>query len=174
MAVENGRRLNHTKERMQVKMKTTGLIAVALLLMVGAAGAATEEGAKEIGGLIAFISPDEGDNITFAQVYGGYFLTDAWEARLAVSANSIEGDISGTVGAGADYHFVLQDPAIVPYAGALLTTGYGDLDTGMQIDLHVGAKIFVSEATAFNASLSYFEGSDASMTMALIGISVFL
>jgi hypothetical protein len=155
-------------------MKSTILVVAVLLAVVGASFAGTAQGEKEIGGLIAYMSPDEGDDMTFAQVFGGYFLTDAWQARLALSAFSVEGDISGTVGLGADYHFVLDNPDIVPYAGALLTTGYGDIDSGTQVDLHVGAKLFVSEGTAFNASVSYLKGSDASTTMALLGISVFL
>ena len=155
-------------------MKSTILIVLAFMVVAGAAFAGTAEGEKEIGGLVAYMSPDEGDDTTFAQIFGGYFVTDQWQAKLAFSAFSIEGDISGTIGGGADYHFSIENPDIVPYAGAVLTTSYGDVDSGTQIDLHVGAKMFVSEGTAFNASVSYFTGGDLDMMMALLGISVFL
>lgn len=122
-------------------------------------GNAIQEGATEVGGLVAWFKSDLYD-AGFVVLNVGRMFTDQLELRLSWIA--ILGDTSGGfISPGADYFFPNRNSNVVPYIGAAYGLGYGDASDLASLDLHAGLKQFLTERLALDYRFQYLQPTDS-------------
>ena len=83
-------------------------------------------------------------------------------------------DTSGTARIIGNWHFVpTGDSRTVPYIGAGVGFGFGDLD-GVVWDLHGGLKFFLTNETSFNVELQFVSPDEGdNITQIVFGLSIY-
>lgn len=122
---------------------------------------------------------------------GGYFITDIIEAKVAFTATRSGTDTSGcgtstsfdntfgVISPGADFVFLGKSGKVAPFAGAAYGFSFGDSFGGVStdyVDVHAGAKFFISERASIELKLSRFEPTDSAAdgrTELAAGINVY-
>lgn len=122
---------------------------------------------------------------------GGYFVTDMIEAKVAFTATrtgsetdgcgtstSTPSSTLGVLSPGADFVFLGRRGKVSPFAGAAYGWSFGDtlgVDTDY-VDVHAGAKFFISERASIEVKLTRFEPTDSAgdgRTELAAGINVY-
>jgi hypothetical protein len=98
----------------------------------------------------------------------GYFFTDIFEAKLAISGivSSAGGTktTQGSVNPGVDAVFLATRGTVAPFVGVSYGLAFGDTVGGVDSDYyegHGGVKIFIRERTSLEIKLSRFEAVDS-------------
>lgn len=147
-------------------MKTPAILFVAAILLLAVpALAQQEQGDSEFqlqGSLNLGISGDVDDSGTVNVLYGRFFTEHQEVGGTLGAFIDSNGDWSGVGGPFYRYNFT-SDGKLVPYAGAALTTTFGEYAGGdYLLSLEGGARYFVSRSTAFTVAGTYYYDVDAS------------
>jgi len=163
---------------------TAAIIATFFLPNIASAG--MEKGDHEISFSGNFTSSDFYDALTLFTNYG-VMITDKIQVKGSITLSNTKissgfgstTNNTGFIGAGADYYFDFSSSKmedIEPYTGGSLTFSIGDGPSTTFVEGHVGAKNYLSEATAVFLEARLLTDTDdflgTNTLMLLAGISV--